>query len=199
MTSYKQDDHSMVKRTKEQVESIMQRAHIWVNDAQLKADTEKDTLERESILSDISHLKSNFLYWSHQLEQGVDICFCTSCGKLRGLPGKDNCRAEIIEGVVCSTCIHWAEVEQKHISGKEKYIITRGLTFEDNGNDLSSRHKEWLGFYGKVWDIIPKDGSASWQTNNLWRGRVIPLKYRKTTMKDTHVIVGMTMGEEQEE
>ena len=84
---------------------------------------------------------------------------CTKCGKTNNSERYHGLR----DKAMCISCNFWTDIKERNP------LIINGDSYMDGGNQVSVRHRDLLGFAGRVFRYR-RLGETEWkETNNMWQ------------------------------
>ena len=158
----------------------IQHLENWLDDQLTLIENCTDAQEEFRLVCDYKHIKMNMNFYNTRLNNGHYYHVCQECNVIE--LATTSIKERLIEHQLCFSCNHWKEISDRHVNCPDEKLIINGKLYSDAGNKPHSR-PDFLGHAGHVFTILADNGEQ-WQTNNLWCGGDIPLKYRQTTMKN---------------
>ena len=94
---------------------------------------------------------------------------CTKCGKTNNSERYHGLR----DKAMCFSCNFWTDIKERNP------LIINGDSYMDGGNQVSVRHRDLLGFAGRVFRYR-RLGETEWkETNNMWHQGTVPEIFRE--------------------
>lgn len=100
---------------------------------------------------------------------------CSVCGGIVSLNYTN--REDLSRNKCCFTCDHWRRCLSGLNAEGGKFIIDGSFYKCDRKNPILKDDSSFLGFAGRVFEILPNECEKSFKTNNLWHGGKIPARY----------------------